>query len=356
MPLIQGNGEGPFSMEALKDLYFYDPSEMDGDPIESDVEFGLNSDEELDLSDEEEENTSHRSFQTIRHSKNIIQDFVGYYDTGVLNQQDTIEGIKWELNRHIATPAGIATRPKSHIKPEFSKNKFRNEIESFLAFLPLEFWVYHLLQTNKKVEDEMILEGKSTFYGSKWKPITINELMIFYAILMQMSCRPSPGKNFVDCWKYKQEWFTNCNHMTVSRFKIIKAALHWNDDNFSSNTKDTLYKIRPLLNILSSTLGHYIEVGDSVALDETCIGVRSKYAKAMTYYNTAKPKGKHHLKFHTLCENDNWNAIYFKMCHRSTYKGEKNNDDDDNFSDLDDENVKKPNQKKRAIVRRNRKN
>ena len=81
-------------------------------------------------------------------------DFVGYYDTGLLNKQDTIEGLTWELNRHLQTPVGIAKCPKSRIKPEFRKSKFRNEIESFLAFLPLEFWVYHLLQSNKKVEEK----------------------------------------------------------------------------------------------------------------------------------------------------------------------------------------------------------
>ena len=33
-------------------------------------------------------------------------------------------------------------------------------------------------------------------------------------------------------------------------------------------------------------------------------------------YNPKKTKGKHHLKFYTLCENSHWCALEIKMCHR----------------------------------------
>ena len=32
----------------------------------------------------------------------------------------------------------------------------------------------------------------------------------------------------------------------------------------------------------------------------------------MTFYNPNKPKGKHHLKFYSLCENDHWCALVIK--------------------------------------------
>ena len=56
-------------------------------------------------------------------------------------------------------------------------------------------------------------------------------------------------------------------------------------------------------------------------MDETCIPIRSKFARQVTFYNPNKPKGKHHLKFYTLCENDQWCALVIKMCHRNQ-KGE----------------------------------
>ena len=41
----------------------------------------------------------------------------------------------------------------------------------------------------------------------------------------------------------------------------------------------------------------------------------------MTFYNPNKPKGKHHLKFYILCENNHWFALVIKMCH-GNQKGE----------------------------------
>ena len=52
----------------------------------------------------------------------------------------------------------------------------------------------------------------------------------------------------------------------------------------------------------------------------------------MTYYNPNKPKGKHHLKFYTICENSHWCALEIKMCHR--FKK-----DEDNMEEASEYNV-----------------
>ena len=52
-------------------------------------------------------------------------------------------------------------------------------------------------------------------------------------------------------------------------------------------------------------------------MNKTYIAIRSKFARQVTFYNSNKPKGKHHLKFYTLCENDHWCALVIKMCHRN---------------------------------------
>ena len=44
----------------------------------------------------------------------------------------------------------------------------------------------------------------------------------------------------------------------------------------------------------------------------------------MIFYNPAKPRGKHHCKLYTLCENDYWAAFNFKFCHRTYESKEKN--------------------------------
>ena len=64
---------------------------------------------------------------------------------------------------------------------------------------------------------------------------------------------------------------------------------------------DTLYKVRPLLTVIQQNLGRYLIPCTNLALDETCIAIRSMYARQMTFYNPNKPKGKFHLKFYSLC-------------------------------------------------------
>ena len=77
-----------------------------------------------------------------------------------------------------------------------------------------------------------------------------------------------------------------------------------------------MYKIRPLLSIIEANLGKYLEPCTELSLDETCIAIHLQWAQALTFYNPKKPKGKHHLKFYTLCENSHCCALEIKMCHR----------------------------------------
>ena len=76
-----------------------------------------------------------------------------------------------------------------------------------------------------------------------------------------------------------------------------------------------MYKNRPLLGIIEANLGKYLTPCTELSLDETCVAIQSQWARAVTYYNPNKPKGKHHLKFYTVCENSHWCALEIKMCH-----------------------------------------
>ena len=242
---------------------------------------------------------------------------------------DTLEcnrGLTWKKNEEIEAPSGLLPDRKSYLKEQY-KNKFKTEIESLLAFLPIPFWVHHLRETNKYMRmmvvknDSIKLENGS---GNQYKDITLDELMIFYAIIIQMSMKPNPGSRYTECWKNENKsWYTACNNMSKNRFQEIRASLHWCDNNLrndfverNTKKKDTLYKIRPLLGIIEANLGKYLTPCTELSLDETCVAIRSQWARAMTFYNPNKPKGKHHLKFYTLCENSHWCALEIKMCHR----------------------------------------
>ena len=51
------------------------------------------------------------------------------------------------------------------------------------------------------------MKAKQTdkFHGIKWKRIRLDELMIFYAILMQMECRAFKGKSYEECWDHTKD-------------------------------------------------------------------------------------------------------------------------------------------------------
>ena len=110
-------------------------------------------------------------------------------------------------------------------------------------------------QKSEDVTDSSSLSG--------FREISFDELMIFYAIIIEMAMKPNPGSRYTECWKKDHKiWYTACNHMSKNRFQEIRAALHWCDNRFKNlgvnqetKKQDTLYKIRPLLSIIETNLG-----------------------------------------------------------------------------------------------------
>ena len=254
------------------------------------------------------------------------------YDTSKRSEEDRsfeTSGLKWKKDYQLNTAQGIRPPIMTCLK-KGTKNSFRSEIESFLAFLPINYWMWHLKVTNFYIETHrnISLTGKNAS-SHKIRDIHIQELMTFYAILMQMALKPHPGARYTECWSEQNKlWYTTCKQMSRKRFDEIRFAIHWCEnksrDQFRDNQTgklDTLYKVRPLLTVIQQNLGRFIEPCTNLSLDETCIPIRSKFARQVTFYNPNKPKGKHHLKFYTLCENDQWCALVIKMCHRNQ-KGE----------------------------------
>ena len=313
----------------IHSIHGFNANDVEGEALESDDEF----------EEDEMKQTRHRlreghyyfdkTLNLDRKKNHFFSDKL--LDCVASSKKNTLEsnqGLTWKKNEEIEAPSGILPNRKSYLKHQY-KHHFRNEIESLLAFLPIGFWIYHQGETNKYMraniaKDDQSESGSGSGSGNQCKDITIDELMIFYAIILQMAMKPFPGTRYTDCWKNENKiWWTTCNNMSKNRFQEIRASLHWCDnglrDQFvdkETQKKDTLYKVRPLLSIIEANLGKYLTPCTELSLDETCVAIRSQWARAMTFYNPHKPKGKHHLKFYTLCENSHWCALEIKMCHR----------------------------------------
>lgn len=323
----------PSQQSKIHSIHQFNANDVEGDAIESDEDF-----------DEDDMNLTrcrlregHYYFDRTLNNDNEKNHFfsdrlLDHVSSGKKNTLEINQGLTWKKNEEIEAPSGILPNRKSYLKDQY-KHHFRNEIESFLAFLPIGFWIHHQGETNKYMRASMAKDdqcdngsgsGSGSGSGHQCKDISIDELMIFYAIILQMAIKPFPGARYTDCWKNENKvWWTACNRMSKNRFQEIRASLHWCDNGLrhqfvdkETQKKDTLYKVRPLLSIIEANLGKYLTPCTELSLDETCVAIRSQWARAMTFYNPHKPKGKHHLKFYTLCENSHWCALEIKMCHR----------------------------------------
>jgi len=73
--------------------------------------------------------------------------------------------------------------------------------------------------------------------------------------------------------------------------------LHFNDNTDAEGTaRDSLYKIRPLLNIITKTIGRYAMHGSQVSFDKATMACYSRFAKHLLSFNPMKPAGKFHFK------------------------------------------------------------
>ena len=105
-------------------------------------------------------------------------------------------------NVEIDGPRGIRPDRFTYLISQYHE-KFRSEIESLLAFLPVGFWLYHLKKNNdmKSSIKQKSEDGTDTSSLTESREISFDELIIFYAIIIQMAMKPNPGSRYTECWK-----------------------------------------------------------------------------------------------------------------------------------------------------------
>jgi hypothetical protein len=196
---------------------------------------------------------------------------------------EEINGMDFDPNAVLNAPEDLYTHEDgtttTRLKPQFKHIFEHSASSSFFAFLPLSFW-------RKVVE-----ESNAYAAGEKRPAITLDEMMKFLGILFYMAV--------VDKGEYSNYWgeqvenkifeFTSVsldNIMSLRRFKFIRKNLCFNNGVSSTQIKsDPLARIRPLVNILKLRGMKYADIGRNVAVDETSIASRSRYARHLIVYN-----------------------------------------------------------------------
>ena len=225
---------------------------------------------------------------------------------------DLNNGLTWKLNGSLPPPHQATTTAKAKLKPS-AISKFTSPLKSFLAFLPVEFWKLYVHRCNSyarfKIQTD-ISKGKP---AKKWTEITLDEFMTFWGILIKMTLRPMPGRRYIDCWDEPQ-WHPYTRWMSRSRFTDIRSVLHMSEKGPAEDmSRDTLYKVRPLLNTLKATINAYLIPGSDLALDEASVAARSKYGRHLIFYNNQKPCGKYSFRLYVVGDCDTYAALRLRV-------------------------------------------
>ena len=204
------------------------------------------------------------------------------------------------------------TRVKAKYKPVFQSSASA----SFFAYLPVSFWEQVVVDTNAYQKD---LGPSYGGYGVQ-KPFTIDELMTFLGILFYMKLFPrGEYRNF---WGAQEEnevlgRGANANLDTVmplKRFKALRAALCFTHGvSLEELGRDPVAKIRNLVNTMKKTGARYVDVGRNVAIDESTIACRTRYARRLICFNPRKPGGKFHFKIYMMTCATSWIALNYKL-------------------------------------------
>ena len=86
--------------------------------------------------------------------------------------------------------------------------------------------------------------------------MTLSEFMTFFGILIEMTMVDLKGRSYPDRWNQKGHEYTN--RMSLGHFKDIRSALQMSDifsgGEKQTPPKDSLFKVRPLVNVLKKPL------------------------------------------------------------------------------------------------------
>jgi hypothetical protein len=137
--------------------------------------------------------------------------------------------------------------------------------------------------------------------GYKWQPVTVQDMLTFFGISMHYMLFPHTGRRMRDEWEdaTRNHWTT---YMSKSRYLQIISMLHFNNNEDEEGlARDSLHKVRPLLNIIKKTLGRYAEHGSELSFDEATMACFSRYGRQLISFNPMKPTGKFHFKMYMIC-------------------------------------------------------
>jgi hypothetical protein len=149
---------------------------------------GSNSDEPTDAQLEE---TDEMSFEWL---------ILGRDELGALHNIDaeetpvTIDGLLWEHGTKILhKPPDKTEHAPAEIYDQY-KHMFNTPIDAMFAMLPYTFWEVMAFEMNRYAGQRLESNRRNLIVGYKWTPVSVQELLVFFAILIFYMMYPQTGR------------------------------------------------------------------------------------------------------------------------------------------------------------------
>ncbi|CAK1581773.1 unnamed protein product [Parnassius mnemosyne] len=187
-------------------------------------------------------------------------------------------------------------------------DKNSSEIDCFSVFFTNDFWKLLKTETNRyaaQMKTKLARRGllKPGSMLDKWTPVTLEELKLFFSIIIHMSLVHK--ESFDAYWSTREIIHTPyaAKLMNRDRFRAIYSCLHLNDNSKyiprGQDNYDAFFKLRPYFDELCRLCATSFYPGESLTIDEGTCGFRGRVH--FRVFNKDKPD-KYGMKIYMLCD------------------------------------------------------
>jgi hypothetical protein len=177
--------------------------------------------------------------------------------------------------------------PKPNVVKESFKNKFQTPIHLLMMMCPIQLWEIIVDETNQCADQKMkIQENRKRYIGGyKWLPVTLQDKMTYFGLLINGMLYLQTGRWMRDYWE-SPYLSPLTKFMSRGRFIQISSVLHFNDnEDVAGMENDGLHKVCPFVNIIKSTLRKYAVLGMEHSFDEATMACQSSFGRHLITFN-----------------------------------------------------------------------
>ena len=116
--------------------------------------------------------------------------------------------------------------------------------------------------------------------------IDANEMLVFIGCLIYMGVIHCPS--IEDYWSYGTRVPQVAGALSSKRFRLIRAMVHFNDNDYAKSSSDRFYKIRPILSAMTKQFRKVRET-PTQSVDEVMVSYKGTRAGNLRQYIQSKP-------------------------------------------------------------------